>query len=132
MREVLQSSRCPLYLKKQVYIWSYGEMGLKLCQNINFRPFLGFFSVFGCDTVFFVTTKFSCSDTISWSRPSFLVATKFSGCNTISWSRVSFWTATCFSSPTCRGHNFFILTRIWACEYSLERYLNVKCRNERI
>ena len=33
------------------------------------------------------------------------------------------------SSPTHRGHNFFILTRIWACEVSLERYLNVECNH---
>ena len=43
-----------------------------------------------------------------------------------------FLTVTCFSSPTCRGHNFFILTRIWACEYSLERSLNVECSHEGI
>ena len=53
------------------------------------------------------------------SRHTFLVATYF-------------LTATCFSSPTCRGHNFFILTRSWACEYSLERYLNVEFSHEGI
>ena len=52
-------------------------------------------------------------------RHTFLVATYF-------------LTATCFSSPTCRGHNFFILTRIWACEYSLEISLNVECSHEGI
>ena len=53
------------------------------------------------------------------SRHTFLVATYF-------------LIATCFSSPTCRGHNFFILTRNWVCEYSLERYLNVECIHEGI
>ena len=88
-------------------------MGLKLGQNINFRPFFRFLIVFGRDT-------------------GFLVATKFSGCNTISWSRLIFWIAIGFSSLTCRGHNFFVLTRIWACEYSLENSLNVECIHVRI
>ena len=47
-------------------------------------------------------------------------------------SRHTFLTASCFFSPTCRGHNFFILTRIWACEYSLESSLNVECTHEGI
>ena len=47
-------------------------------------------------------------------------------------SRHTFLTASCFFSPTCRGHNFFVLTRIWACEYSLESSLNVECTHEGI
>ena len=31
-----------------------------------------------------------------------------------------------FFSPTFHGHNFFILTQIWACGMSLESSLNVK------
>ena len=92
-------------------------MGLKLGQKLNFRPFLGFCSVFGRDQVF-------------WSRHNLLAATKFSSRDTISWSRLIFWTATGFSSLTCRGHNFFVLTRIWVCEYSLESSLNVECSHE--
>ena len=79
-------------------------MGLKLGQNINFRPFLGFYSVSGHDT----------------------------GRDIKSGRDIIFWTATGFSSLTCRGHNFFVLTRIWACEYSLESSLNVECSYEGI
>ena len=82
-------------------------MGLKLDQNINFRPFFRFLSVFGHDTGFLVATQFPGRDQVFWLRP-------------------IFWTATDFSSLTCRGHNFFVLTRIWACEYSLESSLNVE------
>ena len=32
-----------------------------------------------------------------------------------------------FSSSTCHGQNFFILTRIWVCEDSLESSLNEEC-----
>ena len=107
-------------------------MGLKIGQNITFRPILGFYSVFCRDTGFLVATQFPGRDQVFWLRPSFLVATQFPGRDTISWSRLIFWTATDFSSLTCRGHNFFVLTRIWACEYSLESSLNVECRNEGI
>ena len=100
-------------------------MGLKIGQNINYRLFLGFSSVFGRDTVILG------HDQVSWSRQFFGrytvfgVAAKFP-------SRDSFWTATCFSSPTCQGHNFCVLTRIWAYEYSLERSLNVECNHEEV
>ena len=47
-------------------------------------------------------------------------------------SRHAFLTAACFFSPTCRGHNSFVLTWIWACEYSLESSLNVECSHEGI
>ena len=87
-------------------------MGLKIGQNINFRPFLVFSSVFGSDIVFLVATKFPGHDSLL--------------------GRDSFWTVTCFSSPTCRGHNFFVLTWIWACEYLLERSLNVECKKKGI
>ena len=85
-------------------------MGLKLGQNINFRPFLGFCSVSGRDTGHDIK----------------------SGCDINSGRDIKFWTATGFSSLTCRGHNFFFLTRIWACEYSLESFLNVEYSHEGI
>ena len=81
-------------------------MGLKLGQNINFRPFLGFCSVSGRDIK--------------------------SGRDINSGRDIKFWTATGFSSLTCRGHNFFVLTRIWACEYSLESSLNLECSHKGI
>ena len=104
-------------------------MGLKLVQNINFRFFFGFSSVFGLGTIFLGR------DQVSWSRQFFGrgtvfgVATKFPGHDSLL-GRDSFWTVTCFSSPTCRDHNFFVLTWIWACEYSLESSLNVECNHE--
>ena len=85
-------------------------MGLKLGQNIPFRPFLGFCSIFGRNTGRNIK----------------------SGRDINSGRDIKFWTATGFSSLTCRGHNFFVLTRIWACEYSLEISLNVECRHEGI
>ena len=112
-------------------------MGLKLGQNITFRPFLSFCSVIGRDTA-------------SWSRHRSrhrFVATQLATqvCATqlatqvcrdtvrdTGLSRHQIWTATGFSSLTCRGHNFFVLTRIWACEYSLESSLNVECSHEGI
>ena len=106
-------------------------MGLKIGKNIKFRPFLVFPAFLvttqqaGRDTVFLVVTKFLGCDTV------FLVATKFLGCDSLL-GRDSFWTATCFSSPTCRGHSFFVLTRIWECEYSLEISLNVECNHVEI
>ena len=69
-------------------------MGLKLGQNINFCPFLGFYSVSGRDTGRDIK----------------------SGRDINSGRDIKFWTSTGFSSLTCRGHNFFVLTRIWACE----------------
>ena len=134
-------------------------MGLKLGQNINFRPFLGFCSVFGRDTGFLVATQSpgrdtSClvaiqspgRDTVSWSphsllvatqvfwsRHSLLVATQSPGRDIISWSRHNFLDSSWFFfSLTCRGHNFFVSTRIWACEYSLESSLNLECIHEGI
>ena len=104
-------------------------MGLKLSQNINFWLVFRFLSVSGRDKTFL-------------SRQSFLVATLVATyCLSRHWSRHTscrdigrdtipvatyFLTAACFSSPTCRGHNFFILTRIWACEYSLESSWNLQ------
>ena len=79
-------------------------MGLKLGQNINFRLFLGFCSVSGRDTGRDIN----------------------SGRDIKSGRDIIFWTATGFSSLTCWGHNFFVLIRIWACEYSVERSLNVE------
>ena len=114
-------------------------MGLKLGQNINFRPFLGVCSVFGRDAAslsqhcffrlqpsFLVVTQFPGRDQVFWSRHSFLVGTQFPGHDKVSGQQLV------FSSPTCRGHNFFVLTRIWVCEYSLESSLNVECSHEEI
>ena len=130
-------------------------MGLKLGQNINFWLFFRFLSVSGRDKCFWSRQSFLVETLVAtyclsrhWSRH-----TAWSR----HWSRHTtcgdtgrdsllgrdtghdilpvatyFLTVTCFSSPTCRGHNFFILTRIWACEYSLERYLNVECSHEGI
>ena len=84
-----------------------------------------------------MTQCFFGHEKVSWSRQffgrdtAFLVATKFPDRDSLL-GRDSFWKATCFSSPICRGHNFFILTRIWACEYSLEISLNVECKHEEI
>ena len=100
-------------------------MSLKIGQNLNFQPFLGFFSVFGRDTVFLGHGQVSRSRQFFGRDTVFGVATKFPGRDSLL-GHYSFWTGTCFSSPTCRGHNFFVLTRIWACEYSLERSLNVE------
>ena len=83
-------------------------MGLKIGQNINFRPFNFLF-------LWLLGRHTAC-----------LVTTQFLGCDT------ACWTTACFSSPTCQGHNFFVLTRIWACEVSLENSLNVECNHEGI
>ena len=100
-------------------------MGLKIGQNINFRLFLVFSSVFGRNTV-------SWSQHSSfWSRPSLLVVTQFFGRDNLL-SHDNFQTATYFYSPTCRGYNFFVLTQSWACEYSLESSLNLECNHEGI
>ena len=85
-------------------------MGLKLGQNINFRPFLGFCSVSGRVT----GRDINSGRDITFGR------------DIKSGRDIIFWTATGFSSLTCRGHNFFVLTRIWACEYLLESSLNVE------
>ena len=39
-------------------------------------------------------------------------------------------TSFCFFFSTCQGHNFFVISRIWACEVSLETYLNVEYNHE--
>ena len=87
-------------------------MGLKLGQKLNFRPFSSFCSI-------------SCRDIRSGHDIN-------SGRDIKSGRDIIFWKATGFSSLTCRGHNFFVLTRIWACEYSLESSLNVECSHEGI
>ena len=97
-------------------------MGLKLDQNINFQPFLGFCSVSGRDT----------GRNIKSGRDINSGGDIKSGGDINSGRDIKFWTATGFSSLTCRGHNFFVLTRIWACEYSLESSLNVECSHEGI
>ena len=84
-------------------------MGLKLGQNIKFWPFLGLCSVSGCDTGRDIKSGRDIN----------------SGRDIKSGRDIIFWTATGFSSLTCRGHIFFVLTRIWACEYTLESSLNV-------
>ena len=44
-------------------------------------------------------------------------------------SRHFFCSAASFFSPTCQGHNFFVLTRIWTCKDSLKRSLNLECNH---
>ena len=85
-------------------------MGLKLGQKLKFWPFSSFCSISGRDI--------GCDIT--------------SGRDIKSGRNIIFWTTTGFSSLTCRGHNFFVLTRIWACEYLLESSLNVECSHEEI
>ena len=97
-------------------------MGLKLSQNINFRPFLGFCSVSGRDT----------GRDIKSGRDINSGRNIKSGRDINSGRDIKFSTAIGFSSLTCRGHNFFVFTRIWACEYSLESSLNVECSHEGI
>ena len=95
-------------------------MSLKLGQNINFRPFLGLCGVSGRDTGRDIKSGRDTGRDIK------------SGRDINSGRDIKFWTATGFSSLTCRGHNLFVLTRIWACEYSLESSLNVECSHEGI
>ena len=79
-----------------------------------------------CDKVFF----WPCHDIIK------LFCNKVSGFllallqHSLEMSRHSFCSTACFSSPTYWGHNFFILTQIWACEVSLESSLNLERNNE--
>ena len=97
-------------------------MDLKLGQNINFRPFLGFCSVSGRDIGRDIKSRRDINSGHDIK----------SGRAINSGRDIKFWTATGFSSLTCRGHNFFVLTRIWACEYSLEISLNVECSHKGI
>ena len=106
-------------------------MGLKIGQNINFRHFFKFLQRFRSRHSFFRSRPSFLVMTVFGRDTVFRVATKFPGRDSLL-GRDSFWTTTYFSSPTCRDHNFFVLTRIWACEYSLERYLNVECNHEEI
>ena len=99
-------------------------MGLKLGQKLNFRPFLGFCSIFGRDI--------NSGRDIKSGRDINSGRDIKSGRDINSGRDIKFWTATGFSSLTCRGHNFFVLTRIWAREYSLESSLNVECSHEGI
>ena len=91
-------------------------MGLKTCQN----PFSAFFLFF---QRFCVTTQFF------MSRNSFLCCNSVSLLQQKTVSRHSFLLCDRKLCPTCPGHNFFVLTRIWACEVSLERSLNVECNH---
>ena len=129
-------------------------MGLKFGQKYQISVFFGFCSVSGRDKGFLSRQSFLiatlvvdvatyCCLSRHWSSMSrhtaacrdtgrrcrdilLLVATYFP------MSRHTFLTAACFFSLTCRSHNFFVLARIWACEYSLERSLNVECSHEGI
>ena len=131
-------------------------MGMKLGQNINFRPFLGFCTVSGLDTgrdiksgrdinscrdINYGRDIKSCRDINSGrdiksghdinSGRDIKSGRDFNSGRDIKSGRdIIFWTAIGFSSLTCQGHNFFVLTRIWACEYSLESSLNVECSRE--
>ena len=81
-------------------------MDLKIGQNINFRPFLGFSSVFGHDTVFLGR------DQVSWSRQFFgrnsffFVATQFLG-----W-RPSFLVVTACLVATVSGQQLVFLLQL--------------------
>ena len=110
-------------------------MGLKFGQNIKFQFFFRFLQHSGRDKAFYRdkaclsrhrSRHTACRDighdillVATTGRDILLVATYFPD-------------SSLFFSPTCRGHNFFVLTRIWACEYSLERSLNVECSHEGI
>ena len=137
-------------------------MGLKLSQNINFWLVFRFLSVSGRDKAFLSRQSFLVATLVAtyclsrhWSRQlawlrhwSRHTACRDTGRDSLLGRDTGrdilpvatyfhlvatyFLTATCFSSPTCRGHNFFILTRIWACEYSLESSWNVECSHEGI
>ena len=65
-------------------------MGLKIGQNINFWPFLGFSSVFGRGTASWSQNNFF------WSRPSFLVMTQFPGRDLVFWLQHNLLVATKF------------------------------------
>ena len=64
------------------------------------------------------------------SRHSFLCRDMVSLLQQKTMSRHSFLLCNIKLYPTCRGHNFFVLTRIWACEVSLEISLNVEWNHE--
>ena len=101
-------------------------MGLKLGQKLNFRPFSSFCSIFGRDVGRDIKSGCDVKSAATSGRDI------NSGRDIKSGRDIIFWTTTGFSSLTCRGHNFFVLTRIWACEYSLESSLNVECSHEGI
>ena len=109
-------------------------MGLKLGQKLNFRPFSSFYSISGRDIK---SGRDACRDIksgrdafrdIKSGRDAFRdIKSGRDACRDIlpghDACRTYFPDSNYFSSPTCRAHNFFFLTRIWACEYSLEKYL---------
>ena len=126
-------------------------MGLKFGQKYQISVFFLLLQRFWSRQRFLVATKLSCRDTGRRCRDILLlVATSVatycclsrhrSRCRDIlllvatyfPMSRHTFLTAASFFFPTCRSHNFFVLARIWACEYSLERSLNVECSHEGI
>ena len=132
-------------------------MGLKFGQKYQISVFFGFCSVSGRDKGFLSRQSFLVATLVvdvatycclSRHRSQHTAACRDIGRNilllvatsvaTYCLSRHTSNVATYFPdssqffSPTCRSHNFFVLTRIWACEYSLERYLNVECSHEGI
>ena len=129
-------------------------MGLKFGQKYQISVFFGFCSVSGRDKGFLSRHWSSmsrhtaaCRDTGRRCRDILLLVATYcclsrhrSRCRDIlllvatyfPMSRHTFLTAASFFSPICRSHNFFVLTRIWACEYSLESSLNVECSHEGI
>ena len=65
-------------------------------------------------------------------RHSFSIAAENFVATQFSMSRHSFLLCDKKICPTYRGHNFFVLTRILACEVSLESSFNVECNHEYI
>ena len=114
-------------------------MGLKFGQKYQISVFFGFCSVSGRDKAFLSRHWSSMSrhtaacrdigrDVATYCCLSRHQSRHTAACRDIlPMSRHAFLTAACFFPPTCRGHNSFVLTRIWACEYSLESSLNVEC-----
>ena len=111
-------------------------MGLKLGQKLNFRPFSSFCSISGrdvgrdiksgCDVKSVATS----GRDINYGRD-IKSRHQFWPRHQIC-SRHHFLDSNWFFFTNLSGHNFFVLTRIWACEYSLEISLNVECSHEEI
>ena len=109
-----------------------GLNGLEIRSKYQFSAFLGFCSVSGHDTGRNIKSGIKSGRDINSGRDIKSGRGINSGCDIKSGRDINsgrdikFWTATGFSSLTCRGHNFFVLSRIWECDYSLESSLNVE------
>ena len=101
-------------------------MGLKTSQNVHFRHF--FSSIFVATQFFYRDRFFSVMienfvmTEFSLARQSFSLAIE-------NFVAIEFLCCDSFLCLTCRGHNFFVLTRIWACKVLFESSLNVECKN---